>query len=197
MDKNNQHKFKEIMIGLGEYYGKEITEVLIKIYWYDLKPFTLDEFKKGCSIHRMNPDNGQFFPKTADIVKALKGTTKQQEQDIYDAAQLQWMVIKDQIKRVGSYGNLDLEDKQALAAIKSLGGWQFICSKTEKQLEFLNKDFVSAYKNFEKTPLEDLPNKLNGRIELENHKKSRKPSIEFKRLMDGIENHRQKNKEQS
>jgi hypothetical protein len=38
MQKHEETEFKEIMIGLGEYYGKEITEALTKIYWYDLKP---------------------------------------------------------------------------------------------------------------------------------------------------------------
>ncbi len=195
MQKHEQDEFKEVMIGLGEYYGKEITEALTKIYWYDLKPLTIEQFKQAASIHRMNPDNGQFFPKSADIVKIFTGNSKQQEQALEDKAQMQWLVIESQIRKIGSYGTLDLEDKQTLAAVKSLGGWQFICSRTTKQLVWLQKEFISAYQNFERTDISALPDKLAGRYELENHKKENKPSSEFTRIQKGIEQYRLENKE--
>lgn len=171
MQKHEENEFKEILIGLGEYYGKDITEALIKIYWYDLKPLTIDQFKQAASTHRMNPDNGQFFPKTSDIVKIFTGNSKQQEQQLEDKANLSWMVIMRETIRISSYGSLKLEDKQALAAVKAIGGWQFICSKTEAQLVWLKKEFISAYGNFERTPIEALPDKLPGRILLENSNK--------------------------
>ena len=195
MLKHEEDEFKEIMIGLGEYYGKEITEALTKIYWYDLKLLTIGEFKQAASVHRMNPDNGQFFPKTSDIVKALTGNTKQKEQALDDVAQMQWLVILSEIRKTGSWGNLDIEDQQAMAAVKSLGGWQFVCKQTEAQLVWLHKEFIAAYKNFERTPLEALPNKLAGGFELENHKKNKQPSPEFARIQNGIQQFRLKNKE--
>lgn len=195
MKTEEQDEFKEVMVGLGEYYTKEITEALIKIYWYDLKPLTIEQFKQAASLHRMNPDNGQFFPKSADIVKIFTGTSKQQEQALEDKAQMQWLVIESQIRKIGSYGTLDLEDKQTLAAVKSLGGWQFICSRTTKQLVWLQKEFISAYQNFERTPVEALPDKLAGRYELENHKQNKQPSPEFARIQDGIKQFRLNNKE--
>lgn len=195
MNKQDEDKFKEVMIGLGEYYSKEITEAFIKIYWYDLKQITLEQFMQAASLHRMNPDSGQFFPKTSDIMKVLVGTSKQQERAIEDRAETQWMTILGEIKRVGTYGSLKLEDKQALAAVKSIGGWQHICSQTESQLVWLHKEFISAYNNFERADVNALPEKLPGRIELENHKKAAQPSIEFQRIKEGIEKHRLENKE--
>lgn len=195
MISEEQDEFKEVLIGLGEYYNKEITEALTKIYWYDLKPLTIDQFKLAASQHRLNPDNGQFFPKSADIVKIFTGNSKQQEQLLDDTAQMQWLVVLSEIRKTGSYGALKLEDQQAMAAVKSLGGWQFICSKTEKELVWLNKEFVANYKNFERTPVECLPDKLAGRFEIENHKQNKQPSIEFSRIQNGIKQHRLNNKE--
>jgi hypothetical protein len=190
-----QDEFKEVMIGLGEYYGKEITEALTKIYWYDLKPLTIDQFKLAASQHRLNPDNGQFFPKSADIVKIFTGNSKQQEQLLDDTAQMQWLVILSEIRKTGSYGNLKIEDQQAMAAVESLGGWKLICSKTEADLVWFGKKFVEAYKNFERTDISLLPNKLAGRIEIENHKQNKQPSLEFSRIQNGIKQHRLNNKE--
>lgn len=195
MQKHEQDEFKKVMIGLGEYYTKEITEALTEIYWYDLKPLTIDQFKLAASQHRLNPDNGQFFPKSADIVKIFTGNTKQREQALDDIAQMQWLTVLSEIKRIGSYVSLKLEDQQAMAAVKSLGGWKFICSQTMAQLTWLNKEFVANYKNFERTPLEALPNKLDGRFEIENHKKTKQPSIEFLRIQQGIKQYRLDNKE--
>lgn len=195
MQKHEETEFKEIMIGLGEYYGKEITEALTKIYWYDLKPLTIDQFKLAASQHRLNPDNGQFFPKSADIVKIFTGNTKQQEQLLDDQAQMQWLVILSEIRKTGSWGNLEIEDQQAMAAVESLGGWKLICSKTQHDLIFFGKKFVETYKNFERTDISLLPNKLAGRIEIENHKQNKQPSIEFSRIQQGIKQHRLDNKE--
>jgi len=194
MQKHEEDEFKEVMIGLGEYYTKEITDALTKIYWYDLKPLTIDQFKFAASQHRLNPDNGQFFPKSADIVKIFTGNSKQQEQVLDDTAQMQWLVILSEIRKTGSWGNLKIEDQQAMAAVKSLGGWKFICSQTQAQLVWLNKEFVAAYKNFERTPIEALPNKLAGRFEIENHKQNKTPSVEFSRIQEGIKQHRLANK---
>jgi hypothetical protein len=197
MQKHEETEFKEVMIGLGEYYGKEISEALTKIYWYDLKPLTIEQFKQAASQHRLNPDNGQFFPKSADIVKVFTGNSKQQEQRLDDTAQMQWLVVLSEMRRIGSHGTLKIEDHQAMAAVKALGGWRFICSQTEAQLVWQHKEFIAAYKNFERTDISLLPNKLAGRIELENHKKNKQPSIEFARIEQGIKQYRLDNKERN
>ena len=200
MNKNDEDEFKKVMLGLGEYYDKKISESLIKIYSYDLKQLTLEQFKQAASSHRMNTDNGQFFPKTADLMRQINGTSKQNEQQLEDKGDMAWLTITGEIERVGSYGSLKMEDKQALAAVKSLGGWKFICSKTEAELVWLHKEFIATYKNFERTPLEALPDKLPGRILLENAKKKGK-NIEgggLKSLAEGVkfyqQNHVEDNK---
>ena len=197
MQKHDEEEFKKVMLGLGEYYDKPITESLIKIYGYDLKPLTMEQFKQAASLHRMNTDNGQFFPKTADLMRHINGTSKQAEQQLEDKADIAWLTITGEVKRVGSWGSLKMEDKQALAAVKSLGGWKFICSKTEAELVWLHKEFIATYKNFERTDVNLLPNKLPGRVLLENAKKNGE-SLEgggLKAISEGITSFRENNKD--
>ena len=195
MQKHEEEEFKTVLLGLGEYYEKVITEALTKIYWYDLKPLNIDQFKFAASQHRLNPDNGQFFPKSADIKKIFTGNTKQQEQLLDDQAQMQWLVVLSEIRKTGSYGSLKLEDQQTMAIIKAIGGWIFICAQTETQLVWLGKRFVDSYKNIERTDISLLPDKLAGRIEIENHKQNKQPSNEFARIQQGIKQYRLNNKE--
>ena len=197
MQKHEEDEFKKVLLGLGEYYTKEITSKMTEIYWYDLKPLSIDQFKQAASLHRLNPDNGQFFPKTADLMRHINGTSKQVEQQLEDKADLSWMVILGEVKRIGSYRSLKMEDKQALAAVKSLGGWKFICSKTEAELVWLHKEFVATYKNFERTDVSLLPNNLPGRILLENAKKNGE-SLEgggLKSIAEGVASFRENNKD--
>ena len=197
MQKHEEEQFKKVLLGLGEYYTKEITSKMTEIYWYDLKPLSIDQFKQAASLHRLNPDNGQFFPKTADLMRQIGGTSKQVEQQLEDKADMSWMVILGEVKRIGSYRSLKMEDKQALAAVKSLGGWKFICSKTEAELVWLHKEFVATYKNFERTDVNLLPDKLPGRILLENAKKNDE-SLEgggLKAISEGIASFRENNKD--
>jgi hypothetical protein len=187
MQKHEEVEFKETLIGLGEYYGKEITESLTKIYWYDLKPLSIDQFKQAASAHRMNADNGQFFPKTADLMRQINGTTKQLEQAIEDKAEIAWHVIEGEIRRVGSWGTLKMEDRQALAAVQAIGGWKKLCGLSMDKMTWAHKEFIAAYQNYERADLAALPNKLPGRIHLENHKKNQHVPSEF---MAGLENYR-------
>jgi hypothetical protein len=63
---------------------------------------------------------------------------------------------------VGSYGNLELDDKQALAAVKSLGGWKSLCHTTRDKMGFKQQEFIKMYQAFENTPPELLPKSLLG-----------------------------------
>lgn len=170
MQKHEEVEFKEILIGLGEYYDKKITESLIKIYWYDLKLLSIEQFKQAASTHRMNTDNGQFFPKTADLMRQINGTSKQIEQSIESNAEIAWAEIMQCLRVNGSYGGLKIENKQAIASLKSFTTWKDFCTMDVSKQTWAKKEFISMYSTYENTPLEMLPSSLPGLVELENHK---------------------------
>ncbi len=104
---------------------------------------------------------------------------------------LAWAQVVREMRVNGSYGSLKLDDKQAVAAVKSLGSWQQLCSSTEKELVWKKKEFISLYETYEKTPLELLPSSLPGRVALVEHKKEQ--SAGMKNLIDGVKKYRQLN----
>lgn len=201
MNSEDTQKFKELISLISETYKEEFSANTIKMWWSLFKPRTIEQFENAVYSHIGCPDTGMFTPKPANIMKFINGTTKQNEQKLEDKADISWMVILGEVKRVGSWCSLKMEDKQALAAVKSLGGWKFICSKTEAELVWLHKEFIATYKNFERTDVNLLPNNLPGRILLENAKKNGE-SLEgggLKAISEGIkfyqQNHVEDNKD--
>lgn len=198
MTENDGNKFKELITAINVTYGEEFTQPQTLLWWNMFKPYPIEAFEQAVYQHMADPEQGMFSPKPANIMKFINGTTKQNEQAIEDKADIAWLTITGEIKRIGSYGSLKMEDKQALAAVKSLGGWKFICSKTEADLVWLHKEFVATYKNFERTDVNLLPNKLPGRVLLENAKKNGE-SLEgggLKAISEGIASFRENNKDQ-
>ena len=104
-------------------------------------------------------------------MKFIKGTTKQADQEAGNKAELAWASIEGQVSSVGSYSSPKIEDRQAMAALKSMGGWIQLCSSTIEQLTWKKKEFMGIYKTFEQTPVELLPDNMPGRVELEKHGK--------------------------
>lgn len=158
--------FRDMMMAAGEVYGREITKPLLQMYFSALAPVSIEQVQSAMMAHMQNPDSGQFFPKPADLIKQMTGTTKQQDAAIEDKAAVAWACIERDIRRIGSYGTLKLEDKQALATVKAMGGWQSICQTETSKMEWKRKEFIRMYETFERMPLDALPSSLPGRIEM-------------------------------
>ena len=169
MNDSDKVEFATLMTSTGEMYNKEISTDLMKLYFNILSKYSIDEAKSGFSDHILDSKHGTFFPKPADIARHIDSNQPSTE----DKAEIAWGVIVGEISRIGSYDNLEMEDKQALATVRALGGWKNLCSKTNEQLVWLKKEFVSTYVTYENTPLEQLPQHLPGRIELEQHKSNK------------------------
>lgn len=166
MQDQDKVAFRDMMMAAGEVYGREITKPLLQMYFAALAQAGIEQVKNAMMDHMKNPDTGQFFPKPADLIKQMTGTTKQQDAAIEDRAAVAWACIERGIRRVGSYGTLKLEDKQALATVKAMGGWQSICQTETSKMEWKRKEFIRMYETFERMPLEALPSSLPGRIEI-------------------------------
>lgn len=166
MKNEDKRAFFDLMMAAGEVYGREVTQPMAAIYFSALASVSIEQVQEAMMAHMQNPDSGQFFPKPADLIKQMTGTTKQQEAAIEDKAAIAWACIERGIRRIGSYGTLRLEDKQALATVKAMGGWQSICQTETSKMEWKRKEFIRMYEAFERMPLEALPSSLPGRIEM-------------------------------
>jgi len=174
-------KFRERLVAIGELYGKEITPPLMDLYWQAFGYMAPDDFSLMLTKHTLDPDRGRFFPKPADLIYQVS----ENDGDIEDKAQLAWGVIMGEMRRVGVYGNLEIADGQAMATIQAMGGWRALCGTLTKDMEWKRKEFISVYKTYERTPLDQLPSNLPGLVELENHKKSQPSGLQ--KLLIGAE----------
>ena len=186
MDDSNKKDFAVLFYGTGELYDKPVTKNLLQLYFNALKTFSMDEITAGVNAHMMDSKHGSFFPKPADIVRHLQTGDLSAE----NKAELAWAQVIREMRVTGSYGSLKLDDRQALAAVKSLGSWKQLCASTVDEMTWKKKEFISMYETYEKTPLDMLPSSLPGLIDLQNHKKEQSESMQ--NILSGIEKHRAK-----
>ena len=191
MQDQDKAAFRDMMMAAGEVYGREITKPLLQVYFAALSQCGIEQVQGAMMAHMQNPDSGQFFPKPADFIRQMSGTSKQQEAAIEDKASMAWACIERDIRRIGSYGTLKMDDKQAIAAVKAIGGWQSLCQTETSKMEWKRKEFIRMYETFERTPLDALPASLPGRIEM-SEKKAQGP-ISLDRLALGVANWRNDN----
>jgi len=161
-----RHRFKNIIAQLSVNYRKEIGEADIANFKVMLKRWGIDALENAVMDHMFDPDDGKYYPNIANIAKHITGTAKDNLQAIEDRAEIAWAKIEGEIRRIGSYGTLELEDRQALAAVRHIGGWINLCASTTDQLVWKKKEFISAYGTIERTNPESLPKKLSGRNDL-------------------------------
>lgn len=185
MNDTDKKEFAEVMLSNGEIYNKEISKSFMQAYFNALTDYSIAEVKDGISKHALDPKHGSFFPKPADIVRHLKENQITTEQK----AELAWAQVMRVMRTEGSYGSLSIDDKQALAAIKSFTNWKDLCMLPENKLTWAKKEFMSMYSTYENTPLEMLPSSLPGREELVEHKKEGAKSLGY--ILNGITKHRE------
>lgn len=185
---NDKKEFKGLMIATAEIYGNvEMTNIKLQMYFQTLASLTIQEVKHGLSEHMKDHKHGTFFPKPADIIRHVQA----KEVSAEDRASLAWMEICRQIQLKGAYGTLKLDDKQALAAVKNIGGWVSLCHSTDDQFTWKEKEFRRAYETFERTPIEMLPSSLAGIEDMHNQKLESKRGLQ--NLTAGLEDFKNRN----
>lgn len=170
MKSEDYNKFKSVIAGMCEVYDKVPSEVLLQVFWEDFKEITIEEFSRAVSSHRKDPDQGMFFPKTANLMKQLHGTGKQQARSIEGKAELAWSEIMAHLKYHGAYKTFSSKDGVALAAFHAVGGMSKLSTAEYDAIVWIKKEFVSMYETYENTPLENLPQNIMGLEDLHRHK---------------------------
>jgi hypothetical protein len=163
---NDLQRLNNLLGQLSVNYRREITEADAANFKLMLMRWGVDVLEAAVQAHMFDPDGGQYFPNIANVSKHAEGTAKQNAAAVEDKAAIAWACIERDIRRIGSYGTLKLDDKQALATVKAMGGWQSICQTETSKMEWKRKEFIRMYETFERMPLEALPSSLPGRIEM-------------------------------
>lgn len=141
MQATDKKRFLTILTGIADYYGKELSEGVISLYWQGLMQYDLPAVEKALWEHTQNPDNGQFMPKIADITRGLQGRTQ-------DQAALAWSKVDTAVRRVGTYSDVVFDDPIIHRVISDMGGWIKLGTLTEDDWPFTAREFENRYRGY-------------------------------------------------
>lgn len=133
--------FRELMRGVHDFYGKDLSSFALDVWWNALKQYDIDVIRRAMSMHCTNPDTGQFCPKPADVVRMVGGTTK-------DAALLAWVKVQEAVSRAGSYCSVCFDDPIINRVLLDMGGWPQHCAKRGDELPFVERNFCDRYRAY-------------------------------------------------
>ncbi len=192
MNNNDKDNFEKLVRATATMYPnikpENISTMMLKLFFSSLSKFTFEQVAYGFEAHISDSVDGKFFPKPANIIKHLEA----EQLSPKEKAELSWAQIERSIRTTGSWGKLELDDKQGLAALKSFTTWKSLCEMESSKLTWAKKEFMSMYSTYEKTPVEMLPSSLPGRVELVEHKE--RGAQDMKNILEGINRNRLENK---
>jgi hypothetical protein len=162
MTESDRPTFFTLMGGVHAFYRQDFSDFSGGVWWMAMKPFDLPAVQDAVNRHCVNPDNGQFMPKPADIVRLLQGSTQ-------DGALVAWAKVDRAIRQVGTYATVCFDDPIIHRVITDMGGWVAIGGKTEKEWPFLAKEFENRYRGYRtQGGVDEYPRLLVGIAEAQN-----------------------------
>lgn len=138
---NPEIRFAKAFLALAEYYGRELSEGVIALYWQGLQQYPINDIEAAIGRHLQNPDSGQWMPKIADIVRMIDGTTQ-------SAAAMAWAKIMRAVGCVGQYQSIAFDDAVIHLVLDDMGGWPKLCQTSEEELPFVQKRFETSYRAY-------------------------------------------------
>jgi hypothetical protein len=148
--------FSKTLLAVADYYGKELSENAMDLYWNALREYDLQAVKKALWAHARNPDTGQWMPKIADIAKVMQGRTD-------DQAAVAWSKVNQAVRRVGTYQCVVFDDPIIHRVLIDMGGWVYIGAKDDKEWPFVAKEFENRYRGYRmRDEMPDYPPVLIG-----------------------------------
>ena len=121
--------------------GTEPERPVVRMYFEALKQYTLEEVFEGAGRHMVDPDQGGFLPKPADIVRHIAGNTTTQGEQA-------WTKVANAIGQVGPWQSVTFDDPIIHQCINDMGGWVSMCSVSEEEFPFKHIEFVKRYRGY-------------------------------------------------
>ena len=151
MTEQDFDQFSAVMAALCEYYGKpKLSDMAVGLYFGALLEYPLADVQQGLTAHINNPDSGQFFPKAADVIRALEGSSETR-------ASAAWAKVRHAIERVGHMPSVVFDDAVIHAVVADMGGWVQLSTITYDELPFRERDFLRFYRAYMGRDLGDYP----------------------------------------
>ena len=166
-DGQEEQEFITILAAAFAIYGRDVSPGIAELYWNALQRFDLEDIRKAISMHVQNPDNGQFVPKPADLIRCLEGTSG-------SAAMIAWSRVEKAIRHIGPYRTVVFDDPGIHAAISDMGGWISLNNVSLDELPFIAKEFEKRYQGYKmQGGPREYPRELIGIAQAENEQAGR------------------------
>lgn len=166
MQPSDSQAFKTLLQGVHSFYGKDLSEFALSVWWEAMRPFDFAAVRDALNRHAVNPDNGQFAPKPADVVRLLQGSTQ-------DSALVAWAKVDRAMRSVGPYASVVFDDAVIHRVLHDMGGWVALSKFDENEWPFRAKEFENRYRGYATRTLEAWPPRLIGIAEAENARAGR------------------------
>lgn len=167
MRSDELERFSDALTAALEVYDKRTSSMTIEIWWEALKRFELKAVMNGFSLHIQNPDNGQFAPKPADIIRMIEGSN-------VDKSMQAWSKLDRAVRTVGPYQSVVFDDHLIHMIVADMGGWIKFGNIDNEEYPFLRNEFVKRYQGLSARPQQYYPPKLIGIAEQANLEAGRK-----------------------
>jgi len=158
----DREAFADLISGVYAFYRQESTEFALGVWWEAMRPFDFAAVRDALNRHAVNPDNGQFLPKPADVVRLLGGSN-------LDRATLAWTMVQGAAHHVGTYESVCFDDPLINAVLAEMGGWIEHGKILERELPFKQREFEQRYRAYRtRGAIESYPRCLPGILARDN-----------------------------
>ncbi len=154
-------------------YEKKLSALILDSWWQAMQSFEIKALAEAFHLHLINPDNGQFLPKPADIVRLLQGSTQ-------DSAFAAWTKVENAVRDVGAYESVTFDDALIQQVLQDMGGWIELGQKKESHWPYVKNEFINRYRGYcQRGPLTTWPAVLIGLTQANNqlHKFDSAPPV--------------------
>lgn len=141
-DKNS---FAEIMTGLAENFGSQLSRPGLSMRFEALKEYSIDQVKQAATF-LMCSRKYTTMPTVAEFLEYLGGGSAE------DQAEVEAAKVLDAIKRVGPYSSVSFDDPVTCAVVKQgYGSWEDVIEAADEQRDhWFVKDFARKWKAFKR-----------------------------------------------
>jgi hypothetical protein len=166
MTEHDFKKFHDGLTGVMSFYGKDLSTFALDVWWSALKRYDLPSITSAFNRWLANPDDGQYAPKPAHVIKMLGGCSM-------DKALQAWAKVDKSIRQVGTYESVVFDDPVIHRVMHEMGGWIGFGQKTEDEWPFVAREFETRYRGYAmRSEMPDYPPVLIGIAEAHNARKA-------------------------
>lgn len=162
IDPDDRKQFFGLIADIHSFYRKDYSTFAGGVWWSAMAPFDFAAVADALNRHCVNPDNGQFMPMPADVVRMLQGSTQ-------DAALVAWAKLDRTVRTIGTGKSVVFEDALIHRVVAEMGGWVEFGTRTDKDWPFYKNEFVTRYRGYRgRSEVPEYPPVLIGIYESQN-----------------------------